>query len=416
MLLLFPDLDDDILDLLSDGDHGDVVPKTRTKPKIQLRTSRGSKASEGSSLDGKPTTSEEGVDDNGRGEEGKGRGGGQDSPKLSHWKSEVEKQEDLDGRSKSKEKGRADIWDSSSEQQRPAVSTKSAKSQSATVSSFSSSKIDFSEDGDDLLLGMGLDDSRTSTTSKDSGTRRGSKMDELLGTVARKTTGPGGQPAQSEKNKVENVKSTAESGEREEENYHFGGYLPSVALDGGSLKPRRRYSSDDALTSRPSTAPAKKSVRFADMVETSDRPSSSPAVTEPPKPSLKGTRRSASAGRTKEGGEASRRPPLPQRMNTPAGVGVSESEGPADHHEVVMHGDSSLVGDDRQSDGELLSTERYGEFSMSMFRLAVFIRTHRLCRPCKSVFVLMNDSQGVFDVLHPRSRLLMLAGGKHKSV
>lgn len=352
--LMFPsDLDDDFLDLLSDNDHGDVAPKTRTKPKIQLRTGQGSKSSEGSSLDGKPITSEGGVNNNEGGGKGEGLSQELDRPKPSRGKSEAEKWEDLDGESKTREKGKADALklDSSLKQQRPTDSTMSVKglNQSSTVDSFSSSKIDFSEDGDDLLSGMGLDDG---TTSKHFGARRGSKIDELLGTAARKATG--GPLSKSEKSGIRNAKlpkSTAESGEVEEEkeDYQFGGYLPSAAVDGGSLKPRRRHSSDDALTSRPSTAPVKKSVRFADMVETSDRPSSSPAVTEPPKPSLKGARRSTSVGRPKEGGEASRKP------NSPPGV---ESEGAAEQQEGVIHSGSSLVRDGKQSDGEFLSTER----------------------------------------------------------
>lgn len=357
-----PDLDDDLLDLLSDNDHGDVAPKTRTKPKIQLRTGRGSKSSEGSSFDGKPITSEGDVDDNEGGGKGEGLSQEPDHPKPSRGKSEAEKWEELDGGSKTREKGKADALklDSSLKQQRPTDSTMSVKglSQSSTVDSFSSSKIDFGEDGDDLLSGMGLDDGTTSTTAKHFGARRGSKIDELLGTAARKATG--GQLSKSEKSGIRNAKlpkSTAESGEvgEEKEDYQFGGYLPSAAVDGGSLKPRRRHSSDDALTSRPSTAPVKKSVRFADVVETSDRPSSSPAVTEPPKPSLKGARRSTSVGRPKEGGEATRKPPLPQRTNSPAGV---ESEGAAEQQEGVIHSGSSLVRDDKQSDGEFLSTER----------------------------------------------------------
>ena len=323
------ELDDDLLDLLSDSDHEDVAPKKRAKPMIQLKTSRTSTKPErgSSSLDGKPITSK-GDTDNGGGMGDEERAGGLDRPKTSRGSSALQKPEELKdgGGGENKEKGGTDVLRlDSPPEQHPAITTTPVRTRSrAAVDSAIGSKIDFGEDEDDLLSGMGLDDSGTSSKTKDSGifgAKRGSKVDELFGTATRKTTGR--QLTKTAERKAENAKQPQRGAaeisgggeeEEEEEDYQFGGYLPSAALGGDS---RRRHSSEDSLTSRPSSAPAKKSVRFADTVdvEASDRPSSSPAVTDQPKPSLKGNRKGGTVGRPKEVDEASRKPPLPRKMD-----------------------------------------------------------------------------------------------------
>ena len=360
------ELDDDLLDLLSDSDHEDMAPKKRAKPTIQLKTSRTSTKPEsgGSSLDGKPITSKGGTD-NGEGMGDGERAGGLECPKTSRGKSVLEKQEELEdgGGGENKEKGGAD----SPPEQHPApsITTTPVRTRSRpAVDSAIGSKIDFGEDEDDLLSGMGLDDNATSSKTKDSGifgTKRGSKVDELFGTVARKTTGR--QLTKTAERKAENAKQpqrgAAEIGEggeeeEEEEDYQFGGYLPSAALGGDS---RRRNSSEDSLTSRPSSAPAKKSVRFADTVdvETSDRPSSSPAVTDPPKPSLKGNRKGGTVDRPRE---ASRKPPLPRKMDTAEQPATKEGGLVTEQQEGEMTGGNSLVGENKPTTGEFLSSDR----------------------------------------------------------
>ena len=332
-----------------------MAPKKRAKPTIQLKTSRTSTKPErgSSSLDGKPITSEAGTDSGGGTGDGDGAGG-LERPKTSRGKSVLED-------------GGADglMLDSPPEQcPTPSITTTPVRTRNQpAVDSAIGSKIDFGEDEDDLLSGMGLDDNATSSKTKDSGifgTKRGSKVDELFGTAARKTTGR--QLTKNAERKAENAKQPqrgpAEIGgggeeEEEEEDYQFGGYLPSAALGGDS---RRRNSSEDSLTSRPSSAPAKKSVRFADTVdvETSDRPSSSPAVTDPPKPSLKGNRKGGTVDRPRE---ASRKPPLPRKMGaaeqpaTKEGLVTEQQEG-------EMIGGNSLVGENKPITGEFLSSDR----------------------------------------------------------
>ena len=323
-----PELDDDLLDLLSDSDHEDVGPKKRAKPTIQLKTSRTSAKPEIGSrnLGGKPITSEGGID-NGEGMGDREGPGGLDRPKTSRGKSPLEKLAELQngGIGESKERGGADVLrlDSPPEQcsAAPSITTTPLRTHSRPAAdSGISSKIDFGDDEDDLLSGMGLDDNGTSSKTKDLGifgTKRGSKLDELFGTTARKPSGR--QLTKTAERKAENAKQPQrgaakiggggeEEEEEEEEGYQFGGYLPSAALGSDS---RRRHNSEDSLTSRPSSAPAKKSVRFADTVdvETTDRPSSSPAVSDPPKPSLKGGRKGGTVGRQREEDETSRKPP-----------------------------------------------------------------------------------------------------------
>ena len=367
------ELDDDLLDLLSDSDHEDTAPKKRAKPTIQLKTSRTSTKPEtgSSSLDGKPITSKGGTDNGGGMGDGEGTGG-LERPKTSRGKSVLEKPEELEdgGGGENKEKGGADVLrlDSPPEQRpAPSITTTPVKTRSRpAVDSAVSSKIDFGEDEDDLLSGMGLDDSGTSSKTKDSGifgTKRGSKVDELFGTAARKTTGrPLTKTAEKmTQNAKQPQRGEAEIGgggedEEEEEGYQFGGYLSSVALGGDS---RRRHSSEESLTSRPSSAPAKKSVRFADTVdvETSDRPSSSPAVTDPPKPSLKGNKKGGAVGRPREVDEAARKPPLSRKMDAAEQLATKEGL-VSEQQEGGMTGGNNLVGENKPTMGEFLSSDR----------------------------------------------------------
>ena len=371
-----PELDDDLLDLLSDSDHEDVGPKKRAKPTIQLKTNRTStKPESGSSnLGGKPITSE-GDRDNGGGMVDREGPGELDRPKTSRGKSALEKIEELqNGGGENKERGGADVLklDSPPEQHSaaPSITTTPVRTHSRpAVDSGISSKIDFGEDEDDLLSGMGLDDNVASSKTKDLGifgTKRGSKVDELFGIIARKPSGR--QLTKTAERKAENAKQPQrgaakigeggeEEEEEEEEGYQFGGYLPSAALGSDS---RRRHSSEESLTSRPNSAPAKKSVRFADTVdvETSDRPSSSPAVTDPPKPSLKGGRKGGTVGRQREVDEASRKPPLPRKMDAAEQPVTKEELVTEQQEDEMANGGYGEVGESKPTAGEFLSSDR----------------------------------------------------------
>ena len=372
-----PELDDDLLDLLSDSDHEDVGPKKRAKPTIQLKTNRTStKPESGSSnLGGKPITSE-GDRDNGGGMVDREGPGELDRPKTSRGKSALEKIEELqNGGGENKERGGADVLklDSPPEQHSaaPSITTTPVRTHSRpAVDSGISSKIDFGEDEDDLLSGMGLDDNVASSKTKDLGifgTKRGSKVDELFGITARKPSGR--QVTKTAERKAENAKQPQrgaakigeggeeEEEEEEEEGYQFGGYLPSAALGSDS---RRRHSSEESLTSRPSSAPAKKSVRFADTVdvETSDRPSSSPAVTDLPKPSLKGGRKGGTVGRQREVDEASRKPPLPRKMDAAEQPVTKEEMVTEQQEDEMTSGGYGEVGESKPTAGEFLSSDR----------------------------------------------------------
>ena len=354
-------------------------PKKRAKPTIQLKTSRTSAKPEIGSrnLGGKPITSEGGID-NGEGMGDREGPGGLDRPKTSRGKSALEKLAELQngGIGESKERGGADVLrlDSPPEQcsAAPSITTTPVRTHSRPAAdSGISSKIDFGDDEDDLLSGMGLDDNGTSSKTKNSGifgTKRGSKVDELFGTTARKPFSR--QLTKTVERKAENAKQPQrgaakigggedekEEEEEEEEGYQFGGYLPSAALGSDS---RRRHSSEDSLTSRPSSAPAKKSVRFADTVdvETSDRPSSSPAVTDPPKPSLKGGRKGGTVGRQREEDETSRKPPLPRKMDAAEQPVTKEEMVTEQQEDEMASGGSGEVGENKPTTGEFLSSDR----------------------------------------------------------
>ncbi len=201
----------------------------------------------------------------------------------------------------------------------------------------SASRVDFGDDDDDILSGMGLDDEDaqppTSSMGGDNPSgRRPSLLDDLLGLGSRK------KEKKANEQEVPKVVGGAPGGrkEEEEEGYQFGGYMPSAA--GGSTGGRgvklrgppagRRWSLQlDSLSSSPSPAPSqptKKSVRFADTVEVSDRPFTSPAVSERrtsrPEDRTRGggrggggRRRRMSADAVMEDSARGRKPPLPQQ-------------------------------------------------------------------------------------------------------
>ncbi len=249
----------------------------------------------------------------------------------------------------------------------------SSSKQSTPAGSLKSAPVDFDDDeGYDLLSGMGLDDSDVISTAKQPGKgkpeRRSSTLDELLG---KKSSFSSKEAKKDEKKLSTKAKKLGEEGDtmdndEEGDGFQFGGYVPSAANGSSSStssqakKPRlkvpqgRRGFSEltlppDALTARPGSAPApvvKKSVRFSDTVETSDRPLSSPATTTTttsedgvtnPISGSQGNRRTT-ASSDKE--EISKKPPLPKRSSAISGSGKSEK---------------SVEG--KNKDGELLETK-----------------------------------------------------------
>lgn len=282
------------------------MSKKRAKPRIQLRTTR-SKPESSAPLreDGKPITYGEGDSIGGEEEGLLAEFGGMElgeRPRTSH------------GRPLSGE-----AVPTAGSITRTGRSERSSQPDILTLdSSFNTPRanaaVDFGDDDDDILSGMGLDDSGPPRKEKGLKETRGSRIDDLLGTTTRKPA----LKTDREREKSSKAKPTLTEGrtsDGEEDGYMFGSYLPSAA-SGSSGKPRglptaRRTSVDaESLTSRPSSAPssgAKKSVRFADTVETSDRPSSSPAANES---SVQGRRR------RKEKEDTSKKPPLPRKSQT----------------------------------------------------------------------------------------------------
>ena len=241
----------------------------------------------------------------------------------------------------------------------------SSLKQSTPAGSLKSAQVEFDDDddGDDLLSGMGLDDSDVTSGAKQPGKgtpeRRGSTLDDILG---KKSTASSNLEAK-EDNKMPSTKAkklreddgTMDDND-EEDGFQFGGYTPSAANGSSPLtssqakKPRlkvpqgRRGLSkptlpQDALTARPGSAPSpvvKKSVRFSDTVETSDRPLSSPATTtattsegggvaNPISGSHGNQRTSASFDKeetsnvSKRSSEGAKKPPLPKRSSAISG-------------------------------------------------------------------------------------------------
>lgn len=302
--------------MLSDSDSEDKVPKKRVKPKIQLKTNP--KREESGLNDSKPITSNNTTAEH--------TGADFERPKTSHGH---QSQSDTPSSSSSaaaqpvEKSNKADILklDATPEHLKQGTNI----SRSIGESSFNSTKIDFDDEDDDILSGMGLDDSNSKAiTSSKQQQRQRSRLDELLGkkkpvAAVDENKKPIGPADDGEGMKV-----------GEEDGFQFGGYLPSAATEssttsGSKLPSSRRQQNSDSLTFRPSSAPgpAKKTVRFAEEVENTNRPSSSPAVNEAPKPAIKGTRKTGPPEQTlnkKEGNNSlSKRPPLP-RKSEPAGL------------------------------------------------------------------------------------------------
>lgn len=352
--------EDDLLDLLSDSGDEDLAPKKREKPKIQIKsksslsaTSTPTVPAPGSSLvdnkdtqnDGKPITSANFTAGNCEGDD-------IERPRTSSGK-----------------QGVADSINSSSlplsippalsaSETKPKQSSStfapdilkidhpSAKA-STSGGSLNSTQIDFDDDEDDILSGMGLDDSDVvdSAKSKVGGKKemdkRGSSsmLEESLGAKKKSSS----IKPKTESKKVGQLGDDASNGK--EDDFQFGGYLPSAAADDSTttstataqanksnlkVPSERRRSTEflDSLTTRPGSAPtsAKKSVRFSDTIEMSDRPSSSPAAGEVSKqpPSTREGRRTALVDAPSEleglsakvGGDGAKKPPLPRRSAT----------------------------------------------------------------------------------------------------
>ena len=239
----------------------------------------------------------------------------------------------------------------------------SSSKQSTPAGSLKSAQVEFDDDeGYDLLSGMGLDDSDVTSAAKQPGKgkpeRRGSALNDLLGkksTASLKAAKEDNKKPTSSSTKAKKIGEDDSTMDNDEEGdgFQFGGYVPSAASGSSpstssqAKKPRlkvpqgRRGFSEltlppDALTARPGSAPSsvvKKSVRFSDTVETSDRPLSSPAttttseggVTNPVSGSHGNQRTSASfdkeetSSASKRSSEGAKKPPLPKRSSSISG-------------------------------------------------------------------------------------------------
>ena len=362
---------DDLLDLLSDSGDEDQAPKQREKPKIQLTPKLKPEASTTSTPtpstltnsedpaiqdDGKPITSiaKSTINENGEIERPRTSRGMQD---VADTKSSSDYNISAPGMESKKSSSGADILtlDSSSKQSAPAGSLKSAQ-------------VEFDDvEGDDLLSGMGLDDSDVTGPAKQPGKgkpeRRGSVLDELLGkrsSASSKEAKDNNKPESSATKAKKLWDDDKTDSDGEGEGFQFGGYVPSAASGDSSFstssqakKPRLKVplgrrglseltSPPDALTTRPGSAPSpvvKKSVRFSDTVETSDRPLSSPAttseggVTNPIADSHSNRRIATSSDKeeslsaSKQRNEAAKKPPLPRRSSAISGKSKESGEG-----------------------------------------------------------------------------------------
>ena len=382
LLLLFSEDYDDLLDLLSDSGDEDQTPKKREKPKIQLT----SKSKPEISTTSTPTlANSEGTStqDNGKPITSTAKSIPNESSEIERPRTSRGKQDLADTKNSSntaisgpameskKTSSGADILtiDSSSKQRTPRSSLKSVQ-------------VDFDDDdeGDDLLSGMGLDDSGPAKQlGKGKPEGRGSVLDELLG---RKTSASSKEPEDSNKSKHSAAKAKKLTDDKtdsdgEGESFQFGGYVPSAAsgdqssTSGRAKKPRlkvplgRRGFSEltlppDALTARPGSAPSpaiKKSVRFSDTVETSDRPLSSPATTSeggatkaPPTSSSHNNQSMAApsdkddaSSASKQSSEGAKKPPLPRRG--PAISGKNKESGESELLEIDVR-DEDTMGQD----------------------------------------------------------------------
>ena len=346
--------DDDLLDLLSDSGDEDLAPKKREKPKIQLMSKPKSTSTtvatasppplaNDTPLDGKPITSTSSVVNGNHTDE-------LVRPRTSRGN------QSIINTNKSSAPPRL-LPTSENEMKSSTTSGVDVLKldDSLTAGSLNSTQVDFDDAGDDLLSGMGLDDSDVigGSAKPPKGRqpeRRGSILDELLGTKSSST-----KSAETKLKKEKDI-------DGEGDGFQFGGYLPSAAADSAvsttptranksnlKIHSGRRGSSElsDVLASRPGSAPtpAKKSVRFADATETSERPSSSPATsvtaaTTPPNSGGGGSKRLASSAvltpssevdvSSRPIREGSKKPPLPRRATAVAmvsGQGKAVEEG-----------------------------------------------------------------------------------------
>lgn len=377
--------DDDLLDLLSDSGDEDLAPKKREKPKIQLTskpkstTTTAATASvpppaEDTFLDGKPITSTSSVVNGNHTDE-------LVRPRTSHGNQSI--------MSTNKSSDHPQLLPTSENETKSSITSRVdvlKLDDLLTAGSLNSTQVDFDDAGDDLLFGMGLDDSDviSGSTKSPKGRqpeRQGSILDELLGTKSSST-----KSAETKLKKEKDIDGEADS-------FQFGGYLPSAAADSAvSTTPTRANKSNlkipsgrhgsselsDVLTSRPGSAPtlAKKSVRFADATETSERPSSSPATsvaaTAPPSSRGGGSKILASSAvltsssemdvSSKPIGEGSKKPPLPRRATTVGMVsGQSKAaEGGGEPPETAGGLDNNDPGQaDEEKEEESKRSDRY---------------------------------------------------------
>ena len=373
---------DDLLDLLSDSGDEDQTPKKREKPLIPL-TSKLKPDAPTTSTPTPPTLTngeDPAIQDNGK-------------PITSTaTKSTINENDEIERPRTSR--GKQDLVDtkgSSDYVSAPGKESKKSSSganvltldssskQSAPAGSLKSAQVEFDDDeGDDLLSGMGLDDSDVIGLAKQPGKgkpeRRGSVLDELLG----KKSSAASKEAQYNRSKTTATKAkklgeddSTKDSDGEGESFQFGGYVPSAASgdsssnSGQAKKPRlkvptgRRGFSElslppDALTARPGSAPSpavKKSVRFSDTVETSDRPLSSPAatneggVTNPISDSHSNRRTATSSDKeealsaSKQNSEGAKKPPLPRSS------GKSKESGEQLETDLDVKGEDKMVQD-----------------------------------------------------------------------
>lgn len=355
---------DDLLDFLSDSGDEDQAPKKREKPKIQLTSKSKPEISTSTTTTPTLTNSEDiATQDNGK--------------PITSLKNTIEENSEIKRPRTSR--GKQDLTvtkNSSNAIPAPAMESKwsssgaaidSSSKQRTSAGSLKSAQVDFDDDeGDDLLSGMGLDDSDVigpaKQPEKGKPERQGSVLDELLG---KRSSAPSKEAGDNNKSKSSEIKAKKLTDDKtdsdgEGESFQFGGYVPSaVSGDQSSTsiqakKPRlkmpvgRRGFSEltlppDALTTRPGSAPSpavKKSVRFADTVETSDRPSSSPATTSeggvtkaPPTAGSHNNRNTAApsdkddaSSTSKQSSEGAKKPPLPSRSSAISSKSKDSSE------------------------------------------------------------------------------------------
>jgi len=239
MVVFCADFDDDILDILSDGE--DTAPKKRTKPVIQLnKTPR--------ETDSKLITSN--TDEPER--PGTSRGKPHAHRELPSFSEPIQEP------TPAKQDNVLKVHDT-----RPAKT----KSKEKNAVSF--------DDNDDILGGLGFETEQT--PSKPRGAMATSRLDDLLG--VNKSEAKSTAPKTSRQRNKDIAKTNPGN---KDDDFQFGGYVPSSIeappkRSGLKLPSGRRRGENETITTRPSTAPspAKKSVHFAETLEVSDRPQSS---------------------------------------------------------------------------------------------------------------------------------------------